>query len=705
MKAPQHFLFALLAAALATGIVSCFHDDDDDSATPTPTVGLGFGGRVVSPTGKPVSNAKVYLIPADDVESMPDITGASILDGTAEPHDEPLEDLVRTKGDSYPSARTNANGRFQFPAIPIGYKFVFVQPAKSDKEFLPGGSLCREAVSDGTLRGRNYRIEVSSSPPDGTPYIGTSTCLLCHPSYETEKAVAHRLGFRVPGVSSGLQDTSEHPEIDNGLAFFTEAASFLQGTRVWFYDYDDTRGFDKFRTSLSDPTATDAAATVYASMWLWKDTSDGEYKITIANIGNPADPANAFGPPAGSPLTRSVKLTYGGAVYKQRYMIEWAPTLDGSPDRKGLYPILQFQEEGDEEKWDRTRRQFRDYHLDFIWDDRGTPQDETDDLLKDPSIDHTITRNCMACHAADYTQFTDAVTGEVLCDTLEDPFGEYDIDGDTKLNDLNIGCENCHGPGGAHLAARGGDFILSPELLSPSREVMMCGRCHDRQKGADALATSQPLNAAGEFPLPGISRDQYLTEYVSRKGPSQSEYWPDFEHTKSHHMQAPDFLKSPHYRNDNELLTCSSCHNMHGGTGHPRSLIEDPGPGLGEPPLCMVCHADDIPGTEAHTLEKVGFGHLPVFISCVDCHMPKTAKTGAGSYGALLGTPTGTSGDDDITYFENDITSHLFAVPRKDNVGVKGVQPAQAMPIPYTRACGGCHDPSPLPNPDILQGK
>jgi hypothetical protein len=42
----------------------------------------------------------------------------------------------------------------------------------------------------------------------------------------------------------------------------------------------------------------------------------------------------------------------------------------------------------------------------------------------------------------------------------------------------------------------------------------------------------------------------------------------------------------------------------------------------------------------------------------------------------------------------NDITSHLFTVPRKDNVFVKGVEPDKAMPIPYTNACGiTCHDP------------
>ncbi len=54
-------------------------------------------------------------------------------------------------------------------------------------------------------------------------------------------------------------------------------------------------------------------------------------------------------------------------------------------------------------------------------------------------------------------------------------------------------------------------------------------------------------------------------------------------------------------------------------------------------------------------------------------------------------------GRDGKNYWMNDITSHLYDVPRKDNAGVKGVEPGKAMPIPYTNACGAaCHDASNL---------
>jgi len=67
----------------------------------------------------------------------------------------------------------------------------------------------------------------------------------------------------------------------------------------------------------------------------------------------------------------------------------------------------------------------------------------------------------------------------------------------------------------------------------------------------------------------------------------------------------------------------------------------------------------------------------------VDCHATKTAQTGAGWKGLAK--------KDAKNYWTNDVTSHIFDVPKKDNVGVKGVDPGKAMPVPYTNICGSCH--------------
>jgi predicted adenine nucleotide alpha hydrolase (AANH) superfamily ATPase len=105
---------------------------------------------------------------------------------------------------------------------------------------------------------------------------------------------------------------------------------------------------------------------------------------------------------------------------------------------------------------------------------------------------------------------------------------------------------------------------------------------------------------------------------------------------------------------------------------------------------CQTCHTAQ-KDVAKHTETVVGMAHGPeTKITCTSCHQFKTAQTGAG-FGKGLVT------DDGKNYWENDITSHLFIVPRKDNKYVKGVDPDKAMPIPYTNSCGiSCHDPKSL---------
>jgi hypothetical protein len=194
------------------------------------------------------------------------------------------------------------------------------------------------------------------------------------------------------------------------------------------------------------------------------------------------------------------------------------------------------------------------------------------------------------------------------------------------------------------------------------------------------------------FPRPGISRADFLADHVTRKGPDVADYWPDFEHARHNQMHASDFLRAKHYSNSRELLTCATCHDVHGGTGFDHGLVADPD--AADSPLCMDCHAPQIVSTSEHTAAVLGVAHGGFIASCVECHMTKTGQSGAGRYGQLLAPPTGTPADADTTYFENDISSHLFDVIPKS--AVQGVTPGMAMPVPYTNSCGTCHDPSDL---------
>ncbi len=86
---------------------------------------------------------------------------------------------------------------------------------------------------------------------------------------------------------------------------------------------------------------------------------------------------------------------------------------------------------------------------------------------------------------------------------------------------------------------------------------------------------------------------------------------------------------------------------------------------------------------------------------CTDCHMPGTANTGgvAGEFGRLIKTPphTGAQEEENNSYWQGGLRSHVFDVPLKTSATVRGVTPGRAMPVPYTNACGTCHVVSELP--------
>ncbi len=81
------------------------------------------------------------------------------------------------------------------------------------------------------------------------------------------------------------------------------------------------------------------------------------------------------------------------------------------------------------------------------------------------------------------------------------------------------GCENCHGPGGAHAAAEGGEEEVSDEVLEQLRATMRLkieageGSEHDQKIGVveDNCLKCHDVDNSPEFDF--------------------KEYWPQVEHT------------------------------------------------------------------------------------------------------------------------------------------------------------------------------
>ena len=615
----------------------------------------------------------------------------------AEAYDEPLEDAIRRQGSAFPQSTTDAEGRFIIATVPEGTFFIHVTPGADDTEHLPGGDRSRQSYPAEGLRGASMTIEVSSSPSSEAEAVGSSTCLGCHQDERHWQQTAHKIGWTVPGAPGAMQDFSRHPNYFKALDAFPEADEYTNGTHLELGDYDVDRGDDKFMLrAVGDDRLP--IETTYADVYLWQSADDGTYYITMVNRLNPQDP--------NSPAHLEIKLLYGGAVHDQRYIVSVPPSLGARP---GWYTVLRYNMTGRDNRLNRTRRVWHDYKF-YLWWAAGEDASygTADDVITAPPINtNTVQTMCASCHLTGWERYEDEATGQFLVRAVNDPGGAMNIDDDPELDEINIGCENCHGPGSEHVANRGqSGFIVNPRHLSAERSTVVCGRCHDRRQGygGPTVGYTQALSETGELAKPGISRHELITRYTDpiKKGPTMQgpgradNIWPDDVHSSKPHQQYSDFIKSKMYRNDRLLVACSDCHDLHGGTPYARWLLHDPDDPTSA--LCQRCHAVDV---LTHMDTKLNAKMKGQLTRCVDCHMSGTANTGgiAGDFGRMLETPpyANAADEENNAYWESPLTSHVFDVPLKTNVGLDGVPPGRAMPIPYTNACGTCHVVNELP--------
>lgn len=656
------------------------------------------GGAAANP-GHPVAGAAIHLVPVTAIDVATRMTASAIYAPPypAEGYDEPLEDAIRIRGAGFPQSTTDSRGNFVIANVPDGRFFIHVTPGPTDAEHLPGGDQSRRSYSAEQLRGQSMKIELSSSPSAAARYTGSSTCLSCHKDKEHWKQTAHKLGWTVPDAPGRMQDFSRHPKYFAALEFFPAVDSYARGTRLELGDYDAGRGDDKFKLRAFGDARL-PIDMVYADVYLWRNATNGKYFITMVNRLNAQD--------ANSPAHLEIKLLYGGAVHDQRYIVSVPPGLGA---RQGWYTVLRYNMTGRDNRLHRERRVWQDYKFYMWWSAGGDARYGTsDDLLTAPPINNNAVQTmCAACHLTGWERYQDKATGQFLVRAVNDPGGEMNIDDDPEPDEINIGCESCHGPGSEHVANGGRSrFIVNPKYLSAERSSVVCGRCHDRRQGygGPLAGYTQAISEAGNLARPGISRHDLITRYTDpiKKGPTmrgsgrEDNIWADDVHSNKPHQQYADFLKSKMYRNARLLVACSDCHNMHGDTPYPRFLIHDPGNSAS--PLCQRCHAVDV---LSHMETKLNAKMKGQQTRCIDCHMPGTANTGgiAGDFGRMIKTPPYANAQEEEanTYWESPMKSHVFDVPLRTNMAVDGVPPGQAMPIPYTAACGTCHVVNELP--------
>lgn len=200
------------------------------------------------------------------------------------------------------------------------------------------------------------------------------------------------------------------------------------------------------------------------------------------------------------------------------------------------------------------------------------------------------------------------LTGCLFChvgraDPVEGTNGQY---AEPPFFEQSIGCENCHGPGAAHIkamksAAEPGKNtrIVNPAALRPYLADNICMACH--QTGD--VRVLKPGKSYSDI-RPGQPLDEVLSIFMV---PPTRESPPDADHVEHYYSM----MLSKCYRASGGRLSCITCHDPH---------VQ---PTAAEAPAyfrrkCLTCHTNQ----SCRIPLATRMGRNPAN-DCVDCHMPK----------------------------------------------------------------------------------
>jgi DmsE family decaheme c-type cytochrome len=198
---------------------------------------------------------------------------------------------------------------------------------------------------------------------------------------------------------------------------------------------------------------------------------------------------------------------------------------------------------------------------------------------------------CVTCHATQAELFKHTLMGRIN----QTQKGKFD-------------CENCHGPGSAHVKAGGGrgvGGIISFRPEDGSRTAQennaICLACHER--GARTYWNGSTHDTRGLM----CTNCHTIMKQVSRKFQLKTAYTPDTCFQCHKDRRAENYFSS-HMPLREGKIACSDCHNPH-GTATEAMLREN-----SVNDNCYKCHA-----------EKRGpflWEHAPVRENCLNCHDP-----------------------------------------------------------------------------------
>ncbi len=189
----------------------------------------------------------------------------------------------------------------------------------------------------------------------------------------------------------------------------------------------------------------------------------------------------------------------------------------------------------------------------------------------------------------------------------------YNLESDeykTSWYEINVGCEACHGPSGAHVTwadrpamARqkipNYGLVMVTNDMQPQQQADSCAPCHSRrfQVGDNNHSSNELLD---------VMVPQLLNEGL---------YYPDGQILDEVYVYG-SFVQSKMYHSG---VRCSDCHDVHSLKLHKTENND----------LCLQCHRDEDYDTPKHHFhKKVHEGKPSNGYLCVKCHMPESVYMG-----------------------------------------------------------------------------
>jgi len=214
----------------------------------------------------------------------------------------------------------------------------------------------------------------------------------------------------------------------------------------------------------------------------------------------------------------------------------------------------------------------------------------------------------------------------------------------------NVGCEQCHGAGSAHVAQPTLTNILNPARQNYVQANDTCIQCHSQGQPLSNPIKGQYYDWAVGYHA-GLKLSDFWKLEDHKLGETTFTHFPDGTAHKNR-MQGNDFVQSLMYARG---VTCFSCHDPHGTQNE--AMLRKP---VNE--ICGSCHGPNSQNgphavsIEAHTHHKPD----STGSQCVSCHMPKILPQ-------LPGGPF--------------VATHTFHF----------VNPSQTDALQIPNACNNCH--------------